>query len=137
MNKEKDDYIRYRMERASQSLQVAKSALESGLLNDAVNRIYYACFYAVSALLITRDLFSSKHSGVRSLFSQHFVKNGPFPRDLSRFYHDLFESRQNGDYEDFVTFKREDVEAWLAQAEQFVVTIAKYIENELSAGSQE
>ena len=39
------DYIRYRMERSRQSLTVARYAFEQGHLQDAVNRLYYACFY--------------------------------------------------------------------------------------------
>jgi len=44
--------------------------------NPCVNRLYYACFYAVSALLIQQGLSSSKHTGVRSLFNRHYVKTG-------------------------------------------------------------
>lgn len=137
MNQEQEEYIRYRRERALQSLQVAKSNIEAGFLHEAVSRTYYACFYAVTALLVTRDMYSSKHTGVRSLFDKHFVKDGPFSREMSRFYHNLFNSRQDGDYKDFITFKREEVEAWLAEAEVFIATIGKFIDDERNAGTQE
>lgn len=91
----------------------------------------FLCGYGV----VTRDLYLSKHGGVRSLFDRHFVKDGPFSREMSRFYHDLFNSRQDGDYKDFVTFEREEVEAWLAQAEAFVAVIGKYIDDERNAGA--
>ncbi len=124
------DYVRYRMERSRDSLEAAKASTERGLYNDAVNRIYYACFYAVSALLISKGLSSSKHSGVRSLFEQHFVKDGPLPRALGKFYHQLFDSRQEGDYTDFVRFEKEDVSELSAQADRFIASISEQLDNE-------
>jgi uncharacterized protein (UPF0332 family) len=68
--------ILYRLERAHESLDEANILMERGHANTFVNRLYYACFYAVSALLLTKELSSAKHSGVRSLFHQNFVKEG-------------------------------------------------------------
>lgn len=39
---------------------------------------------------------------------------------MGKFYSDMFDTRQAGDYRDFVKFKREAVEIWLSQAEQFI-----------------
>lgn len=128
MTHEIGEYVRYRLERAGQALEAARANAERSLYNDAVNRIYYACFYAVSALLISKGLSSSKHSGVRSLFERHFVKDGPLPRPMGRFYHQLFDTRQDSDYTDFIAFSQEDVEAWLGQAEEFIAEITKQIE---------
>ncbi len=101
--------------------------MERSLFNDAVNRIYYACFYAVSALLISKALSSSKHSGVRSLFERYFVKDGPLPRQMGRFYHQLFDARQDCDYADFATFAQEEVEAWFGEAKEFIAKITGQI----------
>ncbi len=103
-------YIRYRMAGAEETLQAAKLLFEGGHLPDAVSRLYYACFYMVSALLWTEKLSSSKHTGIRSLFARHWIKTGRLPAELGRFYHHLFEFRHQADY-GRVTFKREDVEA--------------------------
>ena len=130
MNHETRQYVHYRMERAEQAFEAAKASMERSLYNDAVNRIYYACFYAVSALLISRGFSSSKHSGVRSLFERHFVKDGPLPRQLGKFYHQLFDFRQEGDYADFVAFAQEDVEGWFGQAREFIAEIANVIEKQ-------
>jgi uncharacterized protein (UPF0332 family) len=63
MKGETPEYIRYRLARSNEALSAARLMLESGLLYDAVNRLYYACFYAVSALLLTEGLSSAKHKG--------------------------------------------------------------------------
>jgi uncharacterized protein (UPF0332 family) len=97
-----------------------------------VNRLYYACFYAVSALLVHQGLSSSKHAGVRSLFNKHYVKTGDTPRDLARIYNDLFERRQEGDYIDFVRFEESQVRPWIPEAEKFIAHISSLIERETS-----
>jgi len=111
---------KYRLEKARNTLSDAKQYLQGATLESTVNRIYYALFYAVNALLITKGISSSKHSGVRALFNKEFVNKGLIEKQLGKFYADMFDTRQAGDYKDFVSFKKEDVEIWLSQAEQFV-----------------
>jgi len=93
--------VSYRLERARQALEEARILAGAGRWSACVNRLYYACFYAVSALLVKDDLASMKHTGIRSLFNEHYVKIGKVPKDMARIYNDLFERRQEGDYMDF------------------------------------
>lgn len=92
-----------------------------------MNRLYYACFYAVSALLAKDNLGFPKHSGVRSLFNEHYVKNGLMPKDFARIYNDLFERRQEGDYIDFTNFKEIQVIPWVSQAMRFVENVKSLV----------
>lgn len=128
MNKELYDLIKYRIDRAREALEEARILAGSGHWNACVNRLYYACFYAVSALLSKHDLSSSKHSGVRSFFNHNFVKTGIFPKETAVIYNSLFERRQEGDYEVFITFKENDVSPWLKETEVFVNAKKKLIE---------
>jgi len=128
MTQEKKALIRYRLERAHEALQEAQILLAEGHVNTFVNRLYYACFYAVTALLLTKDLYSARHVGVRALFHQNFVKPGVIAIDLGQLYDTLFRSRQKGDYADFVHFKSEEVGPWLGQAVSFVRTIESRIQ---------
>lgn len=67
MNGPKQEFIRYRLDRAKEVLDDADFLLKAGRLSVAANRIYYAMFYAASALLATRDLSASRHSGIIAL----------------------------------------------------------------------
>jgi len=96
------DLIAYRLQRSMDSLTDAKMLFAESRLLATVNRAYYAMFYAVSALLMTRELSSAKHSGVRALFNQHFVKNGLIRVEVGRLYAEVFDLRQKSDYADFV-----------------------------------
>ena len=122
--------VLYRMVRAKETLEDARILANAGRWNACVNRLYYACFYAVSALLVRHGLSSSKHTGVRSLFNRHYVKTGKVPKDLARVYNDLFERRQEGDYIDFVRFQESQVLPWISKAEQLIEHIIRLTEKE-------
>lgn len=134
MKPETQELVRHRVERANETMEVARWALDNDHLIDAVNRLYYACFYAVSALLLAEGLSSSKHTGVLSLFIRHWTNTGRLPVELSRFYKDLFKHRQQGDYHDLVIFQHDEVEAWFEEAAAFVARISEEIEKMLQSG---
>lgn len=90
--------IEYRLTRAQKTLEDAKLLYKHGRYNSCMNRLYYSVFYSVLALLRTENLMSSKHSGVRSMFHKEFVKKCVIPPDLGKFYDEMFEFRQMGDY---------------------------------------
>jgi uncharacterized protein (UPF0332 family) len=114
------DLIVYRLQRARESLEDAHILADARRWNPCVNRLYYSCFYAVTALLVQEGMSSSRHSGIRSLFNRHFVKTGKINADTARIFNDLFERRQEGDYVDFVRFEESQVRAWMPQAEALV-----------------
>ena len=129
----KEELIRYRQKKARQTLEDAALLFQSGRLFSTLNRIYYALFYEVVALLLTADLSSAKHTGVRALFNEHFVKTGKVPMELGRFYSRMYEFRQKSDYGDFVEFEREKVKEWLDQASMFINKMDRIIENKMEA----
>jgi uncharacterized protein (UPF0332 family) len=97
-----EDLIRYKLSRAKETLEEAEIMLQTGHSHGATNRIYYACFYVVKALLLKRGLSSSKHSGVVALFNRHFVKPGLVGVDMGKFYSRMFDNRLESDYADWV-----------------------------------
>ncbi len=124
------DLIQYRLERAFETLEDAKILQKSRRWKACVNRLYYACYYAVSGLLLQKGLFSSKHTGVRSLFNLHYVKSGKVPKDYAKTFNDLFERRQESDYVDFVQFTESQVRPWIEKTEKFVAFIDDLIQRD-------
>ncbi|RJS73088.1 HEPN domain-containing protein [Methanophagales archaeon] len=122
--------IEYRRVRAKETLEDAKRLFDAGSLFSAVNRIYYAMFYEVTALLLTKNLSASKHSGVRALFNKEFVKTGKVKVDMGKFFGQMFDFRQKSDYGDFVRFEEDKVNEWLGKAEEFIEELEKVIEKE-------
>ena len=123
MSDERETLVRYRMERARETLVEANLMAQTGHWNACVNRLYYACFYAVTALLLKHNLSATRHAGVRSLLNRHFVRTGIIPTALGMLYGELFESRQLGDYRDLVRFEERQVRPWILEAQRFVANI--------------
>ncbi len=78
------------MNKAKETIIEAEAMADISHWNTCTNRLYYACFYAVLALLMENGMSSSKHSGVRGLFNLHFVKTGLIPENLGKLYNNLF-----------------------------------------------
>ena len=74
MKPEVEELARERLSYARDSLLEGQALVQIGRLRGAANRFYYAAFNAARSLLAVRELDSSKHTGVISLFQQHFVK---------------------------------------------------------------
>ncbi len=115
--------IEYRLEQAEESLQAAELLVRRGFLRPAVNRTYYAMFYAVLALLASQQKETSKHSGVISLFDKEYVKVGAFPKEFSRWLHDAFSLRQRSDYSVQYMPTVEEAEELFTHAASFVGAI--------------
>jgi uncharacterized protein (UPF0332 family) len=123
--------INYRREKAKETLADVKLMFGQVSLFTTVNRIYYSVFYIVLALLLTKNLYSSKHSGVRSIFNKEFIKTGIIKEEFGKFFNTIFEFRQKGDYGDFIEFEKDKVEVWLKEAESLVAAIDKIIEKQI------
>lgn len=112
--------VSYRLEQAQESLAAAQVLLEQGLIRPSANRSYYAMFYAVLALLVSKKEETSKHSGAISLFDKEFVKTGIFRKELSRWLHSAFDLRQRSDYGAQIQVTDEEAGKVLAEAREFV-----------------
>ena len=127
-----EDLIRYRQEKSRETLEDAHILFRAGRLFSALNRIYYSLFYGIMALLVTKDLSSARHTGVRALFNEHFVRTGKVSVEQGRFFSRMYDFRQKGDYADYVQFEEAKIKEWLAQAESFIDEVDQVIEKEVT-----
>jgi len=122
-----DELILYRLQQADESIQEAKTLAQNSLWRGAINRAYYAMFYAALALVVQKQQVISKHSGVIAFFDKEFVRNGIFPKELSRYLHFAFERRQNSDYGEIFTVNSEEANQAIIEAGQFVEKVKDYL----------
>ena len=121
------DLLQYRMEQAYETLLEAEILMDASALRGTMNRAYYAMFYAVLALLATKQLGTSKHSGAISLFDREYVKTGIFPREFSKALHLAFDQRQIHDYGEMIELDALIVEQAVANARVFVDQVQAYL----------
>ena len=112
--------VRFWLAKARECLASAEDEARSGRLSFAVNRCYYAAFYAASAALLARGKRFVKHSGVRAAVHRDLVKPALLPEDLGRIYDRLFHDRQQGDYIEFVSFEAEEVRSTVGESRLLV-----------------
>ena len=126
-DEEKKALINNKIRRARETWAEAKGIMESKYWYAAANRMYYACYYMVSALLLKNGQSAHTHGGVIGLFGLNFVKTGIVSSDLGKFYSQLFELRQTGDYDDWKIVTENDVMSLVPTAEVFLDTLEKLI----------
>jgi uncharacterized protein (UPF0332 family) len=122
-SEEKRDLVIYRIAKSKNTFAEIGLLVNNKLWNTAVNRLYYACYYAVIALLIDKGIETLTHAGARQMFGVHFIKTGLIERDSGKFYSHLFDLRQTGDYDDFIDFSKEQVLALLDPADKLIAQI--------------
>ena len=127
MTKDQNDYINYRLQRASDTLNDARLLAENERWNSSINRLYYACFYAVSGLLYFHSIEAKTHKGVRIKFMSEFIKTGLFDKDFGKLFSDLFDWRQEGDYSDFVSFDKDLTIPLINKSEEFITLIKAFL----------
>jgi uncharacterized protein (UPF0332 family) len=109
--------------KARETLKEVDILMENELWNTAINRLYYASYYAVIALLISQKIKTTTHAGARQMFGLHFIKSGIIEKELGKFYSDIFDMRQSSDYQDYIDFTKEDVLDLVQPAENLILRI--------------
>lgn len=122
-----DDLIKYRINRAFETLEESEAMIRYQFWNAAINRIYHACFYAVNALLVKKGISTSTHKGIRQMLGLHFVQTGLLSKDHARFFSDLYDRRQTGDYDDFILCDQETTLIIFNKGKEFVSEIKRLI----------
>ncbi|HLB71865.1 MAG: HEPN domain-containing protein [Candidatus Methanoperedens sp.] len=125
MNEEIDALLK----KALDSIKGARLLFDDELYGFAVSRAYYAIFYLVSAVLVTKSLSFSKHQAVVAAFGQHFVKTGIFEQKFHRYFVEAFEQRQIGDYEPMEEITQETAKKNIERAIEFLNVVKEYLEN--------
>ena len=122
--------MRYRMERADETMEEVGILAERGHFNAAVNRLYYACFYATQALLLKHHIAATTHAGVKSMLGLHFISKGIISIDHGKTFNTLFEKRHSSDYEAFAYCDKALVDDLTPLAEAFIQRIKELLEDE-------
>lgn len=106
---ERISLVLLRMRNARETLKEVPVHMEHCFWNTTVNRMYYACYYAVVALLLKNDISVKTHSRVRQAFGKEFVHTGLVSKEYGRFFSILYDYRQTDDYDDFIMMTEDKV----------------------------
>lgn len=115
--------VKYRMERAYETLAEIPFLREQGYYNTAINRLYYSCYYAAVALLIKHRINPGTHAGVKQMLGMNFVATGKLSKAEGRNFSMFFERRHSCDYDDFAYATAEEIDELTPKAKSSVEAV--------------
>ena len=124
---ERNLIVVYQLGKAKETIAEIPILIENKLWRNAANRLYYACFYAVSALLVKHGYVAHTHGGAKGLFGKYFVLTNIISKEQNKLYEKLLDLRQKGDYGDWIIVNESDIIPLLEPAEKFIAEIEKLI----------
>ena len=127
MEPKTSDLVSIQIEKGKEKLDAAKVLLREGFIDDAISRAYYGVFHAASAVLLAEGITVDSHSGLKTMFGLHFIKTGKIDKKYGRWLNRLKDERENGDYDIFTSFDREDAENSITEAEEFIQEMKRYL----------
>lgn len=110
---------------ADEALASARREHQAGQDRFAINRCYYACFYAVSAVLLREGKTFVRHVALRQAVHSELVHPGRIDARLGQFYNDLFRSRHLADYDPSARVSPTDAVQAIQGAGEFVAEMKR------------
>lgn len=126
-DEERTAIVQLRLGRAKNTYAEVSILIGNGLWQTAANRLYYACYYAVGALLVQNGIEAQTHQGTINQLGLYFVRTGLLSAEQGKFYKQLFELRQTSDYSDWINIGENDVNPFFEKAEDFINTVEQLI----------
>ena len=127
-DEEREALVKYRLEKAEETLVEARDCSEMNHWTLAANRLYYAAYYASSALLIKNGIVAKSHEGVIGMIGQKFVVTEVLSKEEAKLLARLQNMRKTGDYDDFIEWYQEDVEPLFEKVEEYINKIKTLVE---------
>ena len=131
-DEDRREIVKYRLEKSLRTYYEAVGSISNGYVETAANRLYYAAYYAVSALLVSYKYEASTHNGVIQMFGLAFIKTKIIERRFGTIFNQLFSLRMTGDYEDrhFLNLE-EDVKPLVEPTKELIDITTKLAQQQL------
>lgn len=119
--------IQLELERVDKMLTQVDGLKEKGFWDTLANRLYYALFHAVSAMLICDGREVGSHKGAAIRFHQFYVKTGLFTIEEGSFYSQMETLREKADYNCYFDVTEAEILERIAPTLQLIEKIKQYI----------
>lgn len=127
-DEERNTIVKYELEKARNTLCEVDALIENNLWNGAANRLYYAVFHAISALLTHDGHQVSTHQGSHALFGLHYIKTEILPAEFGRLYSQLQTMREESDYNCIYDVTPDELTEKIEPAKRLIDAIAAMID---------
>lgn len=124
---ERQIMVNLEYERACSCLKQAEGNASMDFWDVVANRLYYAVFHAVSALLIKDGYKVGTHKGAILMFGQNYVKTGIFTVDDSKLYSNLQMMREESDYNCVYETSAKEMQPLFEPVREFIAKVGDLI----------
>ena len=115
------------LQKSDKFIKSADKLYDLGDYDSTVSRVYYAMFFIVEALLLTKNIKVKTHSGLISKFGENFIKTEIFSKDLGKRFRKAFDKRLIGDYDYSESIAKVDAEEVLRLGKDFINILKDYL----------
>lgn len=130
---ERRSLVTFQMEKALITLKQAEGNVDLCFWEVVANRLYYACFHAVSALFLEYGYTFKTHEGLVNLFGMHFVKPRIVDLEQGRLLSQLQSMREKGDYNCIYNVTEKDILPMMEPAKELIKVVDNLIKLHIKA----
>ena len=122
-NDERSTLVALELKKAQETYEEIGILTTANKWSGAANRLYYAVFHAINALLIHDGHSVSTHQGSHALFGLHYIKSNKMPAEFGRLYSQLQTMREESDYNCIYDVTPEELKEKVEPAKRLIETI--------------
>lgn len=126
-NEERKILVSLELKKARETYEEIGVLIGANRLNGAANRMYYAVFHAVCALLINDGHQVNTHKGSHALFNQKYIRTGVLPKEYGQLYNQLQTMREESDYNCAYDVEIEELQQRLEPAKKLIEAVEKLV----------
>ena len=126
------NYVRYKIVKSNHSLRAASLLLEHQFYNEAISRLYYACFYLIKAYFFEHNIEAKTHEEIRNMMRKHLVQTNEITENDIVFYSNIYDIRHSVDYGYFIDFDKKLAQILLTETEIFIINIKELISDDFT-----
>lgn len=126
-NDERSTLVKLEIRKAQETYEEIAILTAANKWSGAANRLYYAVFHAINALLIHDGHSVNTHQGSHAIFNLYYIKTGLLPRDFGRLYNQLQTMREESDYNCAYDISSDELNEKIEPARQLIEKITDMV----------
>lgn len=124
---ERKTLVSLELKKANDTFEEIEILVAANKWSGAANRLYYAVFHAINALLINDGHPVNTHKGAHALFNLNYIKTGIMPVEYGKLYNQLQTMREESDYNCVYDVEPEELKKRIEPARLLISRIESYI----------
>lgn len=120
----------FHLNQAHEEINAATLLLEKNYYRACISRCYYSIYNATQALLISKNITTTTHRGIRQKFNQTFISTGELPQELAKAMRITYDLRQLGDYDQVAEITQSQAKTALNYAKFFLETATNMLNDD-------